>query len=156
MAFTGEFAIDLVEDALIALLTAQLVDVDVAATAAKDFDDNGNLILNPPSVRTQFAGETASSFENQHLNYDVDQNYLVLCLDQDLGPVAQVQRTKSAQLLGTVKHLLIGARLALADGSVSEPVRYVQADPLPVEGIGTAFVAMFAVGGIANFAGVNA
>jgi hypothetical protein len=150
------FAVECVWDAIQNLLEEQLDGVDVAAAGAKDFDDDDNLILVPPAVRGVFIRESASCDENQHITYDVTQEYAIMSLDADLSADTQAQRRASAALAGRVKNVLIGARLRLADGETSEPLIYVGMEPMPVRDAGVAYVTVFQVPGIAQFPAPNA
>ena len=152
----GEFTTSEMWDAFTALLAASLAGVDVKRISARDFNDGGELILNPPSARSFFAGEgAASTSDTQRLSYNVVARMIVLCADQDLSdPVAQAQA--SLTLAGKVKTAMIGARLVLASGDTSEPITYIGMEPEPVEGLGIAYAAAFEVPGLAQFAGANA
>jgi len=152
----AQFKTDQAWDAIVALLEGQLVKVDVAAICERDFNEEGELVMNPPSVRVFFAGEAAqSTSDSQRLSYLVDGRYIVLCADQDLRGVIDQARA-SIQLVNQVKAILAGARLALADGDVSEPLIWFGTDPQPVDGIGTAYGVGFIVPGLAQFPGANA
>jgi hypothetical protein len=152
----NDFAVDQVWDAMQALLVAQLNGVDVAAAGEKDFDDSDALILNPPSVRGVFVREGAVCLENQHITYDLAQEYALLCADQDVSSDNQQQRRNSLILARQVRTILTGARIALGDGQVSEPILYVAMEPMGVEGLGIAYVLGFVVPGVAQFAAPNA
>ncbi len=152
----GTLATHLAWQALVTLLTAQLPAFNVAAISDRDFNEAGEIIMDPPSIRIFFAGEVArATSDSQRLSYEVEGRYGVLCADQDLSSVAN-QAFASATLLDQVKSALCGARLLLADGETTEPVQWVNTEPLPVDGIGVAYSLGFVVPGLAQFAGTNA
>ena len=156
-AIAGEFAFDATWDAIQALLSAQLPQgTDVAPAGEKDFDDEDNLILTPPAVRGVFVLSRAEQIETQALAYSERQEFAVMCVDQDLSADTQAQRRSSAQLAAQVKHILVGARITLPDGSICGPLVYVATEPFPVRDIGFAYIVGFEVPGIAQFAGPNA
>jgi hypothetical protein len=152
----GEFCTNEVWACFTDLLRQQLDGVDVQSITSKDFSDDGELILNPPSVRSFFAGEgAASTSDTQRLSYNVVGRYIVLCANEDLrDPAAQAKA--SLNLAGQVKAILAGARLLFPDGETSEPITYVGMEPEPVDGLGVAYAAAFEVPGLAQFAGANA
>lgn len=152
----GAWNTDQVWDAMTALLASQLAGVDCATVTDKDFNEDGELIMNPPSARVLFAGEAASATtDSQRLSYLVDGKFAVLVADQDYRGITEQARA-SIQLVNQVKGILCGARLLLPTGETSEPVQWTGTDPLPVEGIGAAYVVNFIVPGLAQFPGTNA
>lgn len=152
----GEFKADQSWDALLALLVAQIPKVDIQALAFKDFDGNGELVLNPPSIRVFFDGEGPSSLsDSQRLSYDVVGRFMVICLDQDYSS-PQAQAIASAKLAGVVKTIAIGARLILSDGDISAPLTWISTDMVPVPGVGVGYTLGFEVPGLAQFPGANA
>ena len=148
-------ATDQIWGALSALLTAQMPGYDVAVISERDFNEKGELVMNPPSARVFFAGEAArATSDSQRLSYEVEGRYGVLCADQDLTSIAD-QAFASARMLAAIKDALCGARLALPTGETTEPVQWLSTDPLPVEGVGVAYSLAFLVPGLAQFSGVN-
>ena len=155
--YHGEFAIDQVWSAVQDLLSDQLgQNVTVDCIGEQDFDEQGEITILPPAARVLFLEESAQDTETQNQVYNATRTFGVLCADEDLGVDPQDQRTLSAQLAGQVKHILVGARLQLADGTQSEPVKYVSTKPLPTSSGRMAYVAAFSVQGIAQFAAPNA
>ena len=152
----GEFAFEQTWDAMQELLADQLISVDVAAAGERDFDDEGNLILQPPAVRGLFVLSRAEAFENQKTAYNETQQFAVMCVEEDLSGDAQEQRRKSGRLAARVKRVLVGARLRLADGETAGPVAYTGVEPFEVAGVGKAYIVGFEVSGIAQFQGGNA
>lgn len=151
----GEFKIDQGWQAIVAILSGQLPGTDVAAISDKDFNEDGEIIMTPPSVRVFFNGEVAeSTSDSQRLSYLTNGRYGVLCADQDYHSVI-AQAYASVQLVNKVKELLAGARLLLTDGDTSEPLIYMGTTPIPVEGIGVAYGVEFIVPGLAQFPGTN-
>jgi hypothetical protein len=155
-AATRTMAIPDVWTAIIALLDAQMPEVDVDAIGTQDFDEEGELTVLPPAARVMFAGEGAQPFETQAQNYNAAQSFGVICADEDLSADPQQQRLKSVRLATRVGDLLTGARLALPDGSVTEPIIYVKTGPMPTSSTGMAYIAEFLVPGIAQFPAPNA
>jgi phage gp37-like protein len=152
----GQFKTDQAWHALTQLVNSQLDGVDVKEITSKDFNDQGVLILEPPSVRIFYAGENATSTsDTQRLSYDAVLKFIILCADQDLRGVMD-QAKASLRLVALVKAIVIGSRIQLADGDLSEPITYVANEPLPVDGLGIAYGIAFEVPGLAQFPGVNA
>jgi hypothetical protein len=152
----GPFQTDQAWEALVALLDGQMQNVDVAAICEKDFNEDGEIIMNPPSVRVFFDSEVATSTsDTQRLSYLVDGRYVVLCADQDYTSVI-AQGFASLQLVAQVKSILAGARLQLSGGDVSDPLIWAATDRLPVDGVGVAYAVGFIVPGLAQFPGTNA
>lgn len=152
----SKFQIDDVWNALTALLKAKLAStINVANVGIKDLSDEGDLVLLPPCVRVLFQGDNATAMETQKLNYDVSAIFAVMCSAEDLRN-REASRQKTIQLVDQVKEVLAGARLLLADGSKTEPVRYLQTDPMPDDLVGLVYIPIFAVPGIAQFSGANA
>jgi hypothetical protein len=152
----GTWNTDQVWDALTELLNSQLDNVDCANITDRDFSEDGELILNPPSVRTFFEGENAAATsDSQRLSYLVDGKFTVLVVDQDYRGITEQARA-TLQLVNKVKSVLIGARLLLPTGETSEPVQWYATAPQPLEGMGVAYAAGFIVPGLAQFQGPNA
>ena len=154
--FPGEFSIDSTWNALVALLTSQLGDVDVDAIGDKDFDEQGDLTVKPPAARVAFIDEQSGKpVETQNQVYNTEQSFAVLCAVEDLRGV-QEQRLASLGLAARVKHVAVGARLALSDGTQTEPIVYCGLQLLPTKSIGMACVVKLCVPNIAQFAAPNA
>jgi hypothetical protein len=153
----GQFKADQAWNALTALLVAQLTGVDVAMIADKDFNDQGEIIMTPPSARIFYAGEIAhSTSDSQRLSYNSVYRFVILVADQDLTAGSANQAAASLKLAITVKAVLAGARLLLTDGDISEPLVYISMEPIPTEGVGMAYGLAFEVPGLAQFPGANA
>lgn len=159
ISYAGQLSTVEVWQTLLQMLRDQLGSqnppVDVQAISDKDFNTAGEIIMNPPSVRIFFAGESASAIETQKLNYDAVGRYIVACADQDLRST-QDQALASALLAVKVKAILVGARINLASGDQSEPVAWISTEPMPVVGLGMAYALGIEVPGIAQFPGTNA
>ena len=79
-----------------------------------------------------------------------------MCAEENLSADPIRQAYDSLVLARRITSLLAGARIVLQDGDVSEPVRLVSMDPLPVDGIGTAYAVAIEVPGLAQYPGTNA
>jgi hypothetical protein len=158
----NEYPVDMVWDAMQKLLEEQLPGVDVAAAGEKDFDDDGQLIIQPPSVRGLFAGETAETEDVQHMTYAALPVFDILCIDEDVSSDTQAQRRSSLRLAARVKHILAGAKLVIAPASEgceavkSDAVIYRGMMPVPTANIGMGYAVAFGVPGIAQFDAPNA
>jgi phage gp37-like protein len=159
--FPGEFAPDITWTAIQALLSAQLGnEVDVDCIGEDDFDEQGDITIKPPAARVLFLDEVSrGALDPQNRSYNVDQAFAVICAAENYSSV-QTQRIATLQLADQVKHLLVGARLALPDGSAggdrTEPILYAGMSPLPTSDLGMAYVAKFVIPNIAQFAAPNA
>jgi hypothetical protein len=151
-----QFRVEDTWPALTALLKDQLgLAVDVDTIGVKDFDEEGALTVRTPAARILFGVERAKAIDTQNQNYTTDQDFGVICADNDLGPDPQDQRLKSIQLSSRVKVILIGARLLLPTGETSEPIQWISTDPLPTAQTGMAYVLGFRVSGVAQFPAPN-
>lgn len=141
-----------------ALLVAQLVNVRVGSVGELDVTEKGELIFDPPCVRTLYLGSVYSSDsaqDNSRLTYNVDHMIDVVCADEDLRS-SEAQREATKKLLGRVLPILAGARVPLQDGSKSEPIDLRGIRAVGEDNIGTIYALTIAVPGIAQFDGVNA
>jgi hypothetical protein len=153
----GEFKAEQAWDAMVALAADQLDGVDVAAICDKDLNDEGEIIMNPPSARVLFAGEVdLSTSDTQRRSYNAIYRFVILVADQDLSGSSANQARASLLLATIVKRILSGARIVLADGDISEPITYTGMEPVPTQGVGMAYGVAFEVPGLAQFPGTNA
>jgi len=153
----GEFKAEQAWDSLTTLLTNQLDGVDVAKIADKDFNDQGEIIMEPPSARVMYAGEAAlSTSDSQRRSYDSLYRFLILVANQDLSGSSANQAEASLKLATIVKRVLAGARIVLSDGDISAPITYIAMEPVPTVGVGMAYGVAFEVPGLAQFPGDNA
>ena len=137
------------------LLTQQLPDVDCDSIGDKDIDDNDQLVFKPPCVRTRYAGtDYVSLKDNQQLSYEARHQLEIWCADEDLQAKVK-QREKAKALVGSVLGIMAGARLALPDGSRSDPIQLLAVATMPQDIVGMVYIAMVAVPGIAQFPGTN-
>lgn len=153
----GEFAIDQVWFAIEDLLRQELGDaIDVDSIGEKDFDEQGDLTINPPAARVGFADEKAGQpLDPQNATYNGEQMFFVVCAAEDMRGTKE-QRLASLRLVAQIKHQLVGARLWLKDGTQTEPLIFAGTSPLPTKAIGMAYVAGFIVPNVAQFAAPNA
>jgi hypothetical protein len=169
---SSTFRIDYVEAALISLLNAKLpaaygtelgnagrpVAVDIESLGDDDFNEDGRLVLQPPSVRVRFNfGDYNNLRDNQRLTYQSTPQFDVICFESSLRSKAD-QRRQSLVLVGVVTDQLAGARLNLSDGSKTMPVTIgrvslVEDDYGPVD---QCFSIAIGIEGIAQFSGANA
>lgn len=155
--------IDYVETALLALLNADLAaaygsPVNIDALGEDDFNDEGRLVLDPPSVRVRFVAASYETLrDNQRLTYQGKMPFQILCFESSLRSSAD-ERKQTLVLVATVQDQLAGARLTLADTTETMPitvksVALVETDQGPVDQL---FSIEIEVEGIAQFSGVNA
>lgn len=149
------FTPDLIESALQALLTGQLTDVNVGSIGELDIDDADQLVCDPPMVRTFYVGTSdVVMHDNQALNYDANHVLQIWCAAEDLHS-KEAGREATKLLVAQVMPIVIGARLALSDGSKSEPVRWLGISGVPDDTLGRIYVITVGVPGIAQFPGTN-
>jgi len=165
----SQFRVDYVEAALIALLKSVMpaaygteeapVLVDVNSVNSKDFNDQGQLTLKPPSIRVEFGGAHFRNLrDNQKLTYENGQLFHVLCFVSSLRSKAD-ERLQILSLVAVALNQLAGARLALADGSSSMPIEIKDvALVLPDDGgpVDQLFAITIEISGIAQYDGPNA
>ena len=167
---SSTFRIDYVEAALLALLIANLpaayataldvvsAPVNIDSLGDQDFNEEGQLVLQPPSVRVRFtAAPYDPARDNRRLTYQAHPQFEILCFESSLRSKAD-ERKQTLILVGVVQDQLSGARLNLADGSKSMPItlgplRLVETEQGPVDQL---FTQAIEVEGFAQFSGVNA
>jgi len=147
--------------ALQALLTTALAGVNVGSIGDLNTDENGELVFDPPCVRTFYAsGEFINNNDSQALTYDDTAHYFDLwCAAENLTSL-EAQRGDTLALVAQVLPVLAGARLSLADGTLSEPVELMGIkgnlqgrQGAPVQ---TIYLVSIKVPGIAQFPGTYA
>ena len=150
-----------VETAIQALLKLALTGVNVGSIGDLNTDENGELIFDPPAVRTFYATSRYEAHgDSQALTYDdTSHQFDIWCAAENLTSL-EAQRTDTLTLVAQVLPVLAGARLPLADGSVSEPVRLMGVagslqgkQGAPVQ---TVYTISIEVPGIAQFPGTYA
>ena len=143
-------------EVLLALLTAQLAGVDVQGITDKDFNQDDEIIMTPPSLRVQYTGAGFhSTTDSQRLSYEAVGRFIILCADEALQDVIS-QAMVSIALADQVCGILAGTRINLPSGDISEPITLVAIEPVPVDGVGMAYAVAIEVPGLAQFAGANA
>jgi hypothetical protein len=147
---------DDVEQALLAALTAGLKGIYVGAIGDSDINDDDQLILQMPCARQRYVStEYRNQGDNQWLTYDVCHLFEIWTAAEDLSS-KEAQRTATLALLRKVLPLMAGARLALPDGSVTEPVALKGIGKLPNDIIGQIYICTIEVSAIAQFPGTLA
>jgi hypothetical protein len=164
------FRVDYVEAALLALLNAGMpaayatelsvasAPIDINSLGDEDFNEDGQLVLNPPSMRLRFLGAPYNNLrDSRRLTYQTEPNYELWCYESSLRSKAD-ERKQTLVLVSVAVDQLAGARINLQDGAKSMPitivdVRLVETQQGPVDQL---FSILFAVEGIAQFSGVNA
>lgn len=160
---SSTFRIDYVEAALLTLLNTNLAaaygsPVNIDSLGEDDFDENGQLVLQPPSVRVRFVADAYNTLrDSRRLTYQTQPEFDLLCFESSLRSKAD-ERKQTLVLVASVIDQLAGARLNLEDSSKSMPitiidVRLVETEQGPVDQL---FSIRVAVEGIAQFSGVNA
>jgi hypothetical protein len=163
MGAPSQFRIDQVEAALIALLkdtmpAAYGTPVDVDSVNSKDFNAQGQLALRAPAQRIQFGdGDFSDLRDNQRLSYQAGILFDVLCWESSLRSKAD-ERLQSLGLVAVTLNQLAGARLALADGTLSMPITLKRVSlVLPDDGgpVDQLYAITVLISGIAQFDGAN-
>jgi hypothetical protein len=168
---SSAFRIDYVEAALLQLLQTVMpaaygtelgsegpAAVNIDSLGDDDFDEDGQLVLQPPSLRVRFRDDPYNpARDNQRLTYQSHQSYEILCFESSLRSKAD-QRKQTLVLVSVVLDQLAGARISLADSSKTFPVSVlgvtrVDADGGPVDQL---FSILVDIEGFAQFSGVNA
>jgi hypothetical protein len=159
---SSAFRIDYVEAALLALLAAKMpaaygANVDIESLGDKDFDDNGRLTLQPPSLRVRFAGAGFNNLrDNQRLSYQVGDLFEVLCYESSLRSKADA-RNQTLVLVAAALDQLAGARLVLADGTKTMPLTIKSVELVVVEEgpVDQLYSIALDIEGIAQYSGAN-
>lgn len=168
MSAPSQVRIDAVEAALVALLKSVMpaaygtadapVSINIDSIGDKDFDNEGSLILKPPSIRVRFGGADYKNLhDNQRLTYQAGMPFEVMCYESSLRSQAD-ERLQTLVLVETAINQLAGARLTLADGSSTMPLTLQSVSPVitddgPVDQL---FAITVLVEGIAQYDGPNA
>lgn len=145
-----------VEQSLLAALTAGLPAINVGAISDKDIGDDDELVLEMPCARQRYVGaDYKDAADNQFLTYDVTHTFEIWCAGEDLVS-KEAQRTATLAIVGQVLPLIVGARLALSDGSVTEPVIVKTIGKLQDDIVGTLYIITIEIPAIAQFPGTLA
>lgn len=169
---SGEMRIDYVEAALLALVNETVPTaykaflppeapggrIDIDSLGDKDFDENGMLVLDPPSIRIRFAGAEYDTLrDNRRLTYQAAMPFEILCFESSLRGKAD-QRKQTLVLVAAVLDQLVGANLRLSDGSTTMPLTLLGVQLIGVEAgpVDQLFAVGIQVPGIAQFGGPNA
>jgi hypothetical protein len=145
-----------VEQALVAALDAGLTNINVGAIGSSDINDDDELVLKMPCARSRYAStEYRNQGDNQWLTYDAAHLFEIWCAAEDLTS-KEAQRTATLSVVGQVLPLIAGARLALPDGSVTEPVELKNIGKLPDDIVGQIYIVTVEVSAIAQFPGTLA
>ena len=142
--------------ALQALLTSSLPGVSIGSLGDLPADDKGELVFDPPCARTFFAG----------LVYEGDNDNLALAYDDCAGEMQiwcaaenmtslEAQRMDTLALVAKILPVIAGARLQLADGTSTEPIRLKRIEG-SLQGrqgapVSTVYIIVLEVPGIAQF-----
>jgi hypothetical protein len=150
------------KDCLVTLLTTALagyaVAVDVREVGPKDFDDQGNLVLQKAAVRVRFGQADYSQVrDTTKTTLSAAIAFQIICRHESLRSNSE-QRDRALELASAVADALAGARLLLPDGTLSEPIGLLAI--LPVEDRGGVVQDCYGVSievpGYAQFAGTYA
>ena len=121
------FQINQVIVALVTLLqdvmpTAYNGAIDIDTLGDEDFDESGQLVLTPPSMRVRYRETSFDNLrDNRRLTYQAVNQIEVLCFESSLASKAD-ERAQTMALVVAALNQLAGARLTLADGSTSMPI----------------------------------
>ena len=157
---SSTFSIDMIEAALIDFLCSKLplaygAFVDVNSLGDDDFDEEGTLVLRPPSARLRFMDATYKNLrDNQRLTYQTDPHFELWCYESSLRNKAD-QRRQTLVLGKAAQGILAGTRLQLADQTQTMPISLLRVGLVntasgPVDQL---FAVEFIVEGIAQFNG---
>lgn len=167
---TTAFRIDFVDAALIDLLNKELptayaaelgassAAVDIEPLGDDDFNDDGLLVLQPPSLRVRFLGADYDTLkDNQRQTYEGALLWELLCFESSLQSRAD-QRRQTLVLVSVVLDQLAGARLLLSDGTKTLPISLVDVRLVDgaASGVDQLFSVRISIGGFARFSAVNA
>ncbi len=145
-----------VEQSLLAALTGGLADINVGAISDKDIGDDDQLVLEMPCARQRYVGtEYKNQGDNQWLTYDVSHIFEIWTAAEDLTS-KEAQRTATLAIIALVLPLIAGARLMLADTSVTEPVALKSIGKLPDDIVGQIYIVTIEICAIAQFPGTLA
>lgn len=167
---SSAFRIDYVEAALLQLLNSALpaayatalgaasASINIDSLGDEDFDAEGQLVLQPPSIRVRFIGDDFNTLkDNQRLTYQAVPQFELLCFESSLRDKAD-ERRQTLILVSVVLDQLAGARINLADGSKTQPVTIE--DVRLIEGASAGVDQLFSIRigieGFAQFSGANA
>jgi hypothetical protein len=167
---SSTFRIDYVEAALLQLMNAVLptaygtalggapVAINIDSLGDEDFDAEGQLVLQPPSIRVRFTDSPYNPLkDNQRLTYQAVPGFQLLCFESSLRSKAD-ERKQTLVLVSVVLDQLAGARINLADGSKTQPVTIenVQLVEGASAGVDQLFDVRIGIEGFAQFSGANA
>lgn len=166
---SSTFRIDYTDTALLALLRDKLpaayaielgkprVAVDIDALGDDDYNEQGQLVMRPPSVRMHFLEAPYQSVhDNQRLTYQAAHIYELLAFESSLRSKSD-QRAQTLVLVNVILDQLAGARLDLADGSKAGPIGILGVDLLTTESgpVDQLYSIKISMDGFAQYSGVN-
>jgi hypothetical protein len=167
MGAPSQFQITYVESALIALLKSVMptayggvdtpAQISIDAIGDKDFNAEGQLVLDPVSMRVRFGGMEYNNLrDNQRLSYEAGLTFEVMCYVGSLKGKAS-ERLRTLGLVQIALNQLAGARLALQDGTFTMPITLRAVSPVITEDgpVDQLFSITVLINGIAQFNGPN-
>jgi phage gp37-like protein len=102
-----------IEAALLARLKSRLAGVQVAGLTAEDFDEHGDLIVEPPAALVAFQREGLDPrMDGDARTYISRQNFVVLCGARNMRGTAD-ERVSALELVEQASVALAGARLLI-------------------------------------------
>jgi phage gp37-like protein len=115
-----QFKIGDVEKALVAKLAADAgivaLKAQVQGLSSKHFDDQGNIIVNPPAVLVFFEqGQEQMSGDTVRTTYQADYSFCLFCGAADLSSTDN-ERMSAYALVAAVRAAIAGARLQIDAG----------------------------------------
>jgi hypothetical protein len=142
--------------ALLALLQGHLAlsgrKVSVETIGEKDFGDDDQLILELPAVRVRYDSSVYEQRGNNARVYDAEHIFQIWCAAENLRS-NEDQRNDTLKLLRQALPLLIGVKVALPDGSQTDPIRVLNISSLPDDNVGTIYITSVGIAGTAQFPG---
>lgn len=144
-----------VESAAQALIAATIPNVSTGSIGDLEINDNGQLIFDPPCIRSRYANtEYNAAEDNRALAYNAA-HILELWISAENLRSKEAQRNDTLALLSSLLPQMAGARLVLPDTSLSEPVQLVSIRGMDDDPFGMIYVVSISVAGIAQFPGTN-
>jgi len=146
-----QLQLDLVEDALLALLQSKVAAAKVRTATSEDFDLDGELIAVPPLVLVVFAAETPDPRRDHlRLTYQSQQQFKIFIGATNLRGASH-ERKDAYALVNQVRDAVAGAKLTLAGGERLPPLALGPTQLGRLDRNGTWYETRVILDGIAQF-----
>ena len=129
----------------------------VDSLGEKDISEGDQLVFQTPCVRTRYLGvDYVPMRDNTALAYQAPHLVEIWCADEDMRS-KEAEREATKRLLDRVTPIICGARIPLSDdpGVTSDPILLRRVYSLIQDIVGSVYILVIEVNGVAQFPGLN-